>query len=111
MNIPSSPYKRIVIIGGGFADFGGQNNIEASAAGIPVLVGPYTANFKQAVEDAIAAGATLRVNSAVEAIKQAEQLLNNSQKREAMSLAAEQWMSQHRGATERTMRYLQPFLQ
>ena len=101
----------VAIIGGSFADFGGQNNIEASAVGTPVLVGPYTVNFKQAVEDAIAAGATLRVNSAEEAIKQAEQLLNNSQKREAMSLAAEQWMSQHRGATERTMHYLQPFLQ
>lgn len=101
----------VAIIGGGFADFGGQNNIEASAVGVPVLVGPHTANFKQAVEDAIAAGATLRVDSAAEAIKQAAQLLNNPQKCDAMSLAAQQWMSQHRGATERTIRYLQPFLQ
>lgn len=101
----------VAIIGGSFADFGGQNNIEASAAGIPVLVGPHTANFKQAVEDAIAAGATQRVDSAAEAIKQAAQLLHTPQVREAMSLAAQQWMSQHRGATARTMRYLQPFLQ
>lgn len=101
----------VAIIGGSFADFGGQNNIEASAAGIPVLVGPHTANFKQAVEDAIAAGATQRVDSAAEAIKQAAQLLHTPQVREAMSLAAQRWMSQHRGATARTMRYLQPFLQ
>ena len=101
----------VAIIGGSFADFGGQNNIEASAAGVPVMVGPHTANFKQAVDDAIAVGATIRVNDATEAVKQAEQLLNHAQEREAMRLAAKQWMSQHRGATERTMCYLQPFLQ
>ncbi|MDO5666883.1 MAG: 3-deoxy-D-manno-octulosonic acid transferase [Alcaligenaceae bacterium] len=100
----------VAIIGGSFANFGGQNNIEASALGVPVIVGPHTANFKQAVEDAIEAGATLRCESPAQAIAQAEQLLQNTTQRQAMSQAASQWMSQHRGATERTMRYLQPFL-
>ncbi|MDK7178654.1 hypothetical protein QP445_14640, partial [Micrococcus luteus] len=58
----------VVIVGGSFADFGGQNNIEPSALALPVLVGPHTANFKQAVADAIAAGATRRCESALEAI-------------------------------------------
>ena len=100
----------VAIIGGSFADFGGQNNIEASVLGVPVIVGQHTTNFKQAVEDAITAGATRRVANAAEAIEQAVHLLDNSQAREAMSQAAQQWMAQHRGATERTMRYLQPFL-
>ncbi len=82
----------VAIIGGSFESFGGQNNIEASAAGVPVIVGPHTANFKQAVEDAIEVGATLRVESAAEAVRKAEQLLNNPQERAAMSLAAQQWM-------------------
>lgn len=100
----------VAIIGGSFGDFGGQNNIEASALGVPVIVGQHTSNFKQAVEDSIAAGAARRVESATEAIKQAAHLLDNSQERETMSLAAKQWMSQHRGATERTLGYLRPFL-
>lgn len=100
----------VAIIGGSFADFGGQNHIEASALGVPVIVGPHTANFKQAVDDAIEAGAALRCESASQAMAAAEQLLHNTAQREAMSQAARQWMSQHRGATERTLSYLQPFL-
>lgn len=100
----------VAIIGGSFADFGGQNNIEASALGVPVIVGEHTANFKQAVEDSIAVGATLRVGSVAEAIEQAIYLLDNPQERELMSFSSKQWMSQHRGATERTLGYLQPFL-
>lgn len=100
----------VAIIGGSFAELGGQNNIEASAVGVPVILGPHTANFKQAVEDSILAGATLRRANAQEAIIEAEQLVNNAAQREAMSQAAKQWLTQHRGATERTMNYLQPFL-
>lgn len=100
----------VAIIGGSFAEFGGQNNIEASALGLPVIVGPHTENFKQAVEDAIAVGATRRCESAEQAITEALQLLNNPGQCQAMSRAAEQWMAQHRGATERTMSYLQSFL-
>lgn len=101
----------VVIVGGSFADFGGQNNIEPSALALPVLVGPHTANFKQAVVDAIAAGATRRCESALEAIAMAQQLLAEPAQAQAMGQAAEQWLAQHRGATERTMQYLQPFLQ
>ncbi|WP_432786162.1 3-deoxy-D-manno-octulosonic acid transferase [Oligella sp. MSHR50489EDL] len=100
----------VAIIGGSFADFGGQNNIEASALGVPVIVGSHTANFKQAVADAIAVGAALRCTSAAEAIGVARQLLADPRRGQAMRQAAEQWMAQHRGATERTMQYLQPFL-
>lgn len=100
----------VAIIGGSFENFGGQNNIEASAVGVPVIVGPHTNNFKQAVDDAIEVGAALRVNDASEAITEAEDLLQHADRRQAMSLSAQQWMSQHRGATERTMSYLKPFL-
>lgn len=101
----------VAIIGGSFANFGGQNNIEASAVGVPVIVGPHTDNFKQAVEDSILAGATIRCDDAPDAINTAEQLLHNKQQREAMSQAAQQWLAQHRGATKRTMDYIEPFLQ
>ena len=100
----------VAIIGGSFANFGGQNNIEASAVGVPVIVGPSTDNFKQAVKDAIAAGATLQVENAGQAIHEAQQLLHDTSQLQVMSTAATQWMSQHRGATERTISYLQPFL-
>ncbi|MGB7542550.1 MAG: lipid IV(A) 3-deoxy-D-manno-octulosonic acid transferase, partial [Burkholderiales bacterium] len=62
-------------IGGSLLPYGGQNLIEACAAGVPVLVGPYTYNFAQAAESAIAAGAALRVSDAADAVRQACALL------------------------------------
>src|SRR5262249_47543988 len=50
----------VAFVGGSLLAYGGQNLIEACAAGVPVLVGPYTYNFAQAAESAIAAGAALR---------------------------------------------------
>ncbi|KAF4516559.1 hypothetical protein B566_EDAN003306 [Ephemera danica] len=47
----------IAFVGGSLLPLGGQNLIEAAACGCPVLVGPHTFNFRQATEDAIAAGA------------------------------------------------------
>ena len=59
-------------IGGSLVPTGGQNLIEACAAGTPVLVGPHTYNFKSVTEDAIAAGAALRVTDAAELGRAAE---------------------------------------
>ncbi|OGA52615.1 MAG: 3-deoxy-D-manno-octulosonic acid transferase, partial [Betaproteobacteria bacterium RIFCSPLOWO2_12_FULL_62_58] len=49
----------VAFIGGSLLPFGGQNLIEACAAGKPVLFGPHTYNFAEAAEGAIAAGAAL----------------------------------------------------
>lgn len=100
----------VAIIGGSFEDFGGQNNIEASAVGVPVIVGPHTKNFKQAVDDALAAGAARRVETAAAAISLAEQLIESPAERTAMAQAAMDWMTLHRGSTTRTMQALAPYL-
>ena len=42
----------------------GQNMMEAAAYGGSVLFGPYTSNFKEAVEGLLARGAARRVNDA-----------------------------------------------
>lgn len=44
---------QLAIVAGSFAPLGGQNLIEACAIGVPVLVGPHTRNFEQAVVDAM----------------------------------------------------------
>ena len=47
----------LVVMGGSLLRFGGQNLIEACAAGCPVLLGEHTYNFQQASIDALDAGA------------------------------------------------------
>jgi 3-deoxy-D-manno-octulosonic-acid transferase len=90
-------------VGGSLLAYGGQNLIEACAAGVPVIVGPYTYNFAQAAESAIAAGAAFRVNDAVEAIRIARSLLQDPALRKRMGRAGIAFCAAHRGAAERTL--------
>jgi 3-deoxy-D-manno-octulosonic-acid transferase len=89
----------VVIIGGSFLAFGGQNLIEACALGRPVIVGPHTYNFSEAAESAIASGAALRVGDAAEALATASRL-DAAQRRE-MGARARAFVEEHRGAVSR----------
>jgi len=91
------------LVGGSLLAYGGQNLIEACAAGVPVLIGPYTYNFAQAAESAVVAGAAIRINDAAEAIKAARSLLQDRGLRERMGKAGVAFCSAHRGATDRTL--------
>ena len=90
-------------VGGSLFAYGGQNLIEACAAGVPVLIGPYTYNFAQAAEGAVAAGAAVRVNGAEEVIRLARSILQDAALRERMGKAGIAFCAAHRGATERTL--------
>ncbi len=90
-------------VGGSLLPYGGQNLIEACAAGVPVLIGPYTYNFAQAADSAVAAGAALRVNGAEEVIRLARSILQDAGLRERMGKAGVAFCAAHRGATERTL--------
>jgi 3-deoxy-D-manno-octulosonic-acid transferase len=93
----------VAFVGGSLLPYGGQNLIEACAAGVPVLIGPYTYNFAQAAASAVAAGAALRVDSAEEAVRQARSLLGDAGLRERLGEAGIAFCASHRGATQRTL--------
>jgi 3-deoxy-D-manno-octulosonic-acid transferase len=93
----------VAFVGGSLLPYGGQNLIEACAAGVPVLIGPYTYNFAQAAESAVAAGAALRVKTAEEAISQVRSLLGDAGLRERLGEAGIAFCTSHRGATQRTL--------
>jgi len=91
----------VAVIGGSFMPLGGQNLIEALAAGAPVVIGPSIFNFAEATRLALEAGAAIQVAGARAAIKEALSLLGNEKKRYAMSEAGKRLCAAHRGATER----------
>jgi len=93
----------VAFVGGSLLAYGGQNLIEGCAAGVPVLIGPYTYNFAQAAESAVAAGAAVRVKSAEEVIQLARSILRDAGLRERMGKAGIAFCAAHRGATERTL--------
>lgn len=93
----------LAFVGGSLLPLGGQNLIEAAACGCPVVVGPHTFNFAQAAEDAIAAGAALRVADAKTLGSAVGNLLQDGKRRQAMASAAREFAAAHRGATARTL--------
>jgi len=96
----------VAFIGGSLLPLGGQNLIEACAAGVPVLIGPHTFNFTQATNDAIAEGAALRVNDPAALARGLRDLFTDKPRRQAMSAAASAFAAKHRGATARTVEAL-----
>lgn len=93
----------VALIGGSLQPLGGQNLIEACACGCPVVLGPHMFNFAQAADDAVAAGAAQRVSDAGEALRAMQQICAEIKRRQSMSVAALDFASRHRGATQRTV--------
>lgn len=91
----------LAFIGGSLLPLGGQNLIEAAACGCPVLIGPHTFNFAQATQDALAAGAARRVESAPTLVSAVGELLADPAGLKAMREAAAAFAGAHQGATGR----------
>lgn len=97
----------VAFVGGSLLPLGGQNLIEAAACGCPVVVGPHTFNFLQATTGAIAAGAALRVADEVALAETVRQLFGDAEKLAAMRQAAGDFARAHRGATQRTLAFIE----
>jgi 3-deoxy-D-manno-octulosonic-acid transferase len=93
----------VAFVGGSLLPFGGQNLIEACAAGKPVLVGPHTYNFAEASESAVAAGAARRVATAEELVLEARRLLVDTGGAARMGEAALAFAKAHQGAARRVL--------
>jgi 3-deoxy-D-manno-octulosonic-acid transferase len=100
----------VAFIGGSLLPLGGQNLIEAAAAGCPVLIGPHTWNFLEATELAIAAGAAERVADAEDLARKLKQVYQDSDRRQRMADAGRHFSQAHQGATQKVMALLAPAL-
>ncbi|MBB1075949.1 3-deoxy-D-manno-octulosonic acid transferase [Rhodoferax sp. 4810] len=94
----------VALLGGSFEPLGGQNLIEAAACGCPVLMGPHTFNFAEAAEQALAAGAALRVVDLAEAVKVAGELVADAARLASARQACGDFSQAHRGAAHRLAR-------
>jgi 3-deoxy-D-manno-octulosonic-acid transferase len=99
----------LVLMGGSLLPFGGQNLIEACAAGCPVLLGEHTYNFQQASLDAIDSGAAIRIKGEllltepIALMESLKVLLLNPVELGKMSEAAKAYSVEHQGATNRIL--------
>jgi 3-deoxy-D-manno-octulosonic-acid transferase len=100
----------VAVIGGSFAPLGGQNLIEASAAGVPVIAGPHMFNFADVTRLAVEAEAALQTPDVASALRAARALLDDPARCARMGIAGKRLCAHHRGAAERHLAACQALL-
>ncbi len=94
----------VAIVCGSFAEYGGQNPIEAMQNGVPAVIGPFAENYKDLVRDAKKQGALAQEKTAEAAMQKAVALAKNAAARKTMSEAAAAFHKQNQGAQETTLK-------
>ncbi len=100
----------VAFVGGSLLPLGGHNLIEPIAVGTPTIVGLHTFNFREATDNAVAAGAALRVADADALLTEVGGLLADPARRKQMRDAALAFHATHRGAADRLWTWLAPRL-
>jgi 3-deoxy-D-manno-octulosonic-acid transferase len=100
----------LAYVGGSLLPFGGQNLIEAAAAGCPALIGPHTWNFLDAADQAVAAGCARRVRDVDDLVSAVVELRRSPERRAAMAAAGLRFSAENRGATRRVMALIETAL-
>ena len=93
----------LTYVGGSIPPLGGQNLIEAAAAGCPILIGRNTFNFSVASDEAVRVGAGVRVDDFDALVVAAMALAADLPRRRRMADAGLAFAASHRGATAKTL--------
>lgn len=110
------PLAEIVFVGGSLIPHGGQSVLEPAAAKKAIVTGFHTANFTEIVKEFLAQDALLQLPKlAAQEIQEKisesfSHLLRNEEVREKMARNAFAVMKKNRGATEKTIEYIQSFM-
>lgn len=92
-------------------NYGGQTPIEAAAIGLPIIYGPNMTNFKQICESLERAEGSVKCIDVSEIEEQIITLLWNKEKRQKLSKNAHEWYNQNQGATDKTVKYIEDFIE
>lgn len=91
----------VVVVGGGFADLGGQNILQPLALGKPVVHGPHMQNFAEAAARSAELGCTLTAATPSELANALGNLLSDPARRESMGRAAFEFVRSSLGSSRR----------
>jgi 3-deoxy-D-manno-octulosonic-acid transferase len=89
----------VVVVGGGFAQLGGQNILQPLALGKAVVFGPHMHNFRDVVAEA-SAGAAVQTH-AEGLLVEIERLLADDELRRELGSRARTLITRHTGASAR----------
>ncbi|MBI5427025.1 MAG: hypothetical protein HZA02_01960 [Nitrospinae bacterium] len=102
----------VAFVGGGFRpEYGGQNILEPASYGQPVIFGKHMDNFAEEARLLTASGGGIRIGSPAELHSVLLRLLKDPEERLSRGRAARETVASNRGAVQRNLDLLAPFLQ
>jgi 3-deoxy-D-manno-octulosonic-acid transferase len=99
-------YATVAYIGGGFGKEGIHNTLEAAVFGTPLVFGPIYERYTEAI-GLIDAGAAFPVPDALHLENTLKDLLSNEATWSLAAKAAQQFVHEHAGASEKVISYIQ----
>jgi 3-deoxy-D-manno-octulosonic-acid transferase len=100
----------VALVGGSLVRRGGQNPLEPALFSKPILFGPDMSDFEKISQDLLQAGGALQVDSTADLSQTAAAILTDHRKARQMGEKAYEVYSANRGAVERTLNAIQPYL-
>jgi 3-deoxy-D-manno-octulosonic-acid transferase len=91
----------VAFVGGSLQNIGGHNVLEPAALSKPVLFGPYTANFRDAIDQLLKRGGGKCVKNAKELVDAVIELRRHPEKGRLMGAKALSVVEDNRGAVDR----------
>lgn len=101
----------VCFIGGSLVERGGHNPLEPALLSKPILSGPHVHNFAKIYHDLQQASAVVMVNTSESIVRSTESILQNPQQSAHLGANAFSYLSQHQGATEKTLAVLAQFFE
>ena len=99
---------KLAYVGGGFNPrFGGQNILEPTAFGIPVMFGKHMSNFEEEARLLIKSGGGIQLQKEEELYSVLKKFMLSPDLRQKAGEAAAETVRQHRGAVLRTLKIIQ----
>lgn len=100
----------VAFLGGSFAEVGGHNPLEAASAGAAIISGPNVANARAVYKALWEGDAACRLEKPGELAGSLEAFLEDPAEKESQAVRAREIVEGGRGALERTLDRLGPFL-
>jgi 3-deoxy-D-manno-octulosonic-acid transferase len=100
----------VAFVGGSLVPVGGHNMLEATALGVPVVVGPYLHNFEEMSEALFQAGGAREVKNGLELESAVRELLAEPGARERMAKNGLELIETNRGALDRLLKIIDEML-
>ncbi|MGZ4993098.1 MAG: lipid IV(A) 3-deoxy-D-manno-octulosonic acid transferase [Methylobacter sp.] len=91
----------VAFVGGSMVPIGGHNILEAAAVGVPVLFGPYMANFKEIAEGVLRQDAAIQCQDSTEIVNAMIALYADSAYRQSLAEKGKTFVLQNQGAIAR----------